>query len=447
MERTDIKRLKAWQHDPLRKPLLLLGARQIGKSWLLQEFGRTCFEHMVVVEFETNARAREIFEQDYDIPRILNALQLEARTPIIPGKTLVVLDEIQACPAALTALKYLCEKAPEVHVAAAGSLLGLEIHYGTGFPVGKVNMMNMYPLSFKEFLAAMEYGQLVEPLEARDWRMVNLFHDKYVELLRYYYYIGGMPGVVQTYLTTHDFKRVRDAQKDLLAGYRMDFSKHTTNTDASAIEKIWNAIPEQLSKENKKFVFSEAHPSLRARTAAAPMLWLLRSGLIHHNCRVKAPRIPLTAYQDGAFKVFLNDVGLLSALCNLDTRVLLEGSRLFGEYKGALTEQYVLQQLLTTGEDANAFYWAREKNEIDFLLTMPGGIVPLESKAELNLNSKSLHAYCQRFGCGLAVRTSMHTYQRNTVARNNATPYELVELPLYAVSEVYRECESVSETK
>lgn len=442
MKRTPLRQLQAWQTSPRRKPLLLLGARQVGKTWLLQDFGKSCFRHTAYVRFDTNARARRIFEEDYNIPRILNALQLETGTPLRAGETLLILDEIQACPAALTALKYLCEDAGELHVAAAGSLLGVEIHHGTGFPVGKVNTMHLYPMSFTEFLTAAGNELMAEALYARDWQLTNTFHEKFTEWLRYYYYIGGMPEVVSTFLETNDFSQVRQAQRELLHNYRLDFTKHMSTRQAADIARIWDAVPAQLSKENKKFIYTEAHPTLRSRTAAEPMLWLLRSGLIHHNNRVKVPQIPLSAYADGAFKVFLNDVGLLSAMCDLKTTVLLEQNRLFGEYKGALTEQYVLQQLLADCGQNDIFYWAEEKNEIDFLLSTERGLVPVEAKAERNLKAKSLHAYCNRFGNSLAVRTSMHTYERNTVTTPKGHTYELLELPLYAVSQLMKECET-----
>lgn len=440
MERARLKDLVAWKDSPYHKPLLLLGARQVGKTWLLREFGKACFQHVAYLRFDTDPRARHIFEQDFDIPRILESLQMATGVPIKAGETLVVLDEIQDCPAALTALKYLCEDARELHVAAAGSLLGLEIHYGTGFPVGKVNMMNLYPLSFTEFMHATGNGRFAEALDKRDWQMLNIFHSRYADMLRLYFYIGGMPAAVQRYLDTGEFRQVREVQRELLRAYRLDFSKHADAGVAALIEQIWDSIPEQIARENKKFVYSDAAPGLRARNAAAPMLWLLRSGLIHHNNRVKKPEMPLTAYRDGAFKAFLNDVGLLAALCNLDTRILLEHDRVFGEYKGALTEQYVQQQLLAEGHDDKTYYWARERNEIDFLLTTDRGIVPLEAKAGVNLNSKSLHVFCKRFGFKLAVRTSMHTYQRNTVTPTGGEPYEIIELPLYALSQLHAEC-------
>lgn len=420
--------------------MLLLGARQVGKTWLMKEFGKQCFEHIAYVRFDSDKRAHGIFEGDFDIQRILTALQLLVGSPIEAGKTLLILDEIQECPAALTSLKYFCEEVPELHIIAAGSLLGVEIHEGTGFPVGKVNQMLLYPMSFTEFLRGIGREKYADALQGRDWGVLNTFHETYAELLRQYYYIGGMPEVVDTYRQTQNFSMVREVQQELLDSYRRDFCKHVSPAVSTQIARIWQSLPAQLSRENKKFIFRDVHPDVRRRNASEPMQWLLHSGLIHHNRRVKEPRLPLSAYEDGVFKAFVLDVGLLGAMCGLPASLLLEKNRVFGEYKGALTEQYVLQQLLSELR-TEPYYWANEsaRSEVDFLLSGEHGIIPLEAKAEQNLRAKSLFLFCSRYAISQAVRTSMHPYERNTITLKNGQNCELLDLPLYALSQLWNE--------
>lgn len=440
MKRLALEQLTRWKNSSRRKPLLLLGARQVGKTWLMKEFGKLAFEHVAYVRFDSDKRAHGIFAGDFHLPRILNALQLLVGRPIEAGKTLLLLDEIQECPAALTALKYFCEEAQELHVIAAGSLLGVEVHEGTGFPVGKVNQMMLYPMSFTEFLRGVGQEHYADALQARDWALVNTFHDTYADWLRRYYYIGGMPEVVETYRQEENYTLVREVQNELLSSYRRDFSKHVPPAVSTRIAQIWKSLPAQLSRENKKFIYSEAHPDIRRRNAAEPMEWLLHSGLIHHNRRVKEPRIPLSAYEDGIFKAFLLDVGLLGAMCRLPAALLLEKNRVFGEYKGALTEQYVLQQLLAEF-GAEPYYWANEsaRSEVDFLLESEQGIIPLEAKAEQNLRAKSLFLFCAKYGIRQAVRTSMHTYERQEITLKNGQACDLLDLPLYALSQLRSE--------
>lgn len=440
MKRLALKKLSRWKESFRRKPLLLLGARQVGKTWLMKEFGRLCFEHVAYVRFDSDKRAHDIFAEDFNMQRILNALQLLVGSPIVAGKTLLLLDEIQECPAALTSLKYFCEEVPELHVIAAGSLLGVEVHEGTGFPVGKVNQMMLYPMSFTEFLRGIGKDTFADALQGRDWALINTFHDSYAELLRQYYYIGGMPEVVDTFRREQNFSLVREVQLELLTSYQRDFSKHVPPAVSTRIAQIWKSLPAQLSRENKKFLYSEAHPDIRRRNATEPMEWLLHSGLIHHSRRVKEPRMPLSAYEDGVFKAFVLDVGLLGALCRLPAALLLEKNKVFGEYKGALTEQYVLQQLLAEF-GAEPYYWANEtaRSEVDFLLESESGVIPLEAKAEQNLRAKSLFLFCAKYGVSRAVRTSMHTYERADIALKNGSPCELLDIPLYALSQLWAE--------
>ncbi len=440
MKRLALENLSRWKDSPRRKPLLLLGARQVGKTWLMKEFGKLYFEHVAYVRFDSDKRAHSIFAEDFNMQRILNALQLLVGSPIVAGKTLLLLDEIQDCPAALTSLKYFCEELPELHVIAAGSLLGVEVHEGTGFPVGKVNQMMLYPMSFTEFLRGIGQETYADALQGRDWALLNTFHDTYAGLLRQYYYIGGMPEVVETFRQTQNFSLSREVQQELLASYQRDFSKHVPLSVSTRIGQIWKSLPAQLSRENKKFIYSEAHPDIRRRNATEPMQWLLHSGLIHHNPRVKEPRIPLSAYEDGVFKAFVLDVGLLGAMCRLPAALLLEKNQVFGEYKGALTEQYVLQQLLAEF-GISPSYWANEtaRSEVDFLLESEQGIIPLEAKAEQNLRAKSLLLFCAKYGVPRAVRTSMHTYERNSVILKSGQSCELLDLPLYALSQLRAE--------
>ncbi|MBR4664587.1 MAG: ATP-binding protein, partial [Lentisphaeria bacterium] len=346
MKRFAIEKLIEWKKSPRRKPLLLLGARQVGKTWLMDEFGKTCFKNTAYIRFDKNPLMRTVFERDYNITRIILAIQVQSGFPIDPEETLIVLDEIQSCPAALTSLKYFCEDAREYHVIAAGSLLGVGDQYGTGFPVGKVDRMYLYPMTFCEFLNAVDNGQMLNLIKSRDWQMLKDFEDKFADFLRYYFFIGGMPEVVDTFIATKDFFQVRNVQKTLLADFRDDFGKHAPPDLKSMIEKIWDSIPAQLAKENKKFIYGDVHKGFGARELEPALRWLLDAGLITQVRRVSKPAMPLDSYADGAFKVFFLDVGLLAAKANLAATAIIDGNRIFQEFKGALTEQYVQQQLL-----------------------------------------------------------------------------------------------------
>ncbi len=449
MQRSAMKKLVEWQNSPRRKPLLLLGARQVGKTWLLKEFGKTCFRNTAYVRLDQNQQMRAVFERDYDISRILLSIQLQAGFAVVPGETLIILDEIQSCPAALTSLKYFCEEAPEYHVAAAGSLLGVGNQQGTGFPVGKVDRIYLYPMTFTEFLNATGNAPMLDLIRSRDWRMMRDFEDRFADLLRYYYFIGGMPEAVDTYVSTKDFKQVRSVQKTLLADFRDDFGKHAPPDQKPKIEKIWDSIPAQLARENKKFIYSDVQKGLGTRELEPSMRRLLDAGLITLVRRVSKPSLPLDSYEDGAFKVFFADVGLLAAKANLSATALIDGSRIFQEFKGALTEQYVQQQLLAESE-LHSFYWTSGKNraEVDFLIENENGIIPVEAKAEQNLQAKSLKAFCEKFRPPAAVRTSMHHYYRQTISyppsgdEKSPREYQLIDIPLFAVSEISGELDS-----
>lgn len=440
MKRWQTQKLEEWRQNPRRKPLLLLGARQVGKTWLMQEFGRLYYKNVVYVRFDQDAEMRQSFEKDFRIPRLLNDLHLHGGVEIIPGKTLIILDEIQECPSAITALKYFCEEARNHHIIAAGSLLGVTEHKGTGFPVGKVNRMYLGPLTFTEFLQASGQERFLTLLRSRDWDTIAIFQERLIEQLRYYYYIGGMPEAVSTYLETHNFNTVREVQMTLLADYQDDFSKHATPAETHLISQIWKSIPGQLSKEDKRFIQSEAIPGVKSDRLRGPYRWLQEAGLVNIIHRVTRPEMPLDAFSDSVFKMFFLDVGLLGARCNLSASTILKGNTIFGQYKGALTEQYVQQQL-TNELGLHPYYWSAERAqaEVDFLYENEKDIIPIEARAEQNLRAKSLQSFFRRYRRPLAVRTSMSPYQISTVSipatkDSAAGSYCLIDLPLYAIS-------------
>ena len=440
MKRWSIEKLKQWKASPNRKPLLLLGARQVGKTWLMKEFGAQCYRNIVYVRFDTDTTMKTVFEKDYRIPRILNDLKLYTGDNIIPGDTLIILDEIQECPSALTSLKYFCEEAREHHIIAAGSLLGVAEHRGTGFPVGKVNRMYLGPMSFTEFLEASGQGEFVKLIQSKDWDTMSRFQERLIEHLRYYYYVGGMPEVVSTFISTGSFKAAREVQLNLLADYQDDFSKHATPAESHLISQIWKAVPSQLAQENKRFIQNVAVPGVKSDRLRGPMRWLNDAGMVNIVQRVTRPEAPLDAFCDGAFKLFFLDIGLLGARCKLESAALLKGASFFGQFKGALTEQYVQQQI-TSELGSHPYYWSAEKAqaEVDFLFDAESEIVPLEVRAELNLRAKSLQSFYRRYRRPLAVRTSMSQYSANTVEipatkDSQAGSYRLIDLPLYAIS-------------
>ncbi|MBD5486395.1 MAG: ATP-binding protein, partial [Lachnospiraceae bacterium] len=346
MYREAIKQLELWKSEPNRKPLVLRGARQVGKTWLMKEFGNLYYENVAYVSMDENERMTEVFREAFDISRIVEMLEIEVGFKINPEKTLIIFDEIQEIPRALKSLKYFQEQAPEYHIIAAGSLLGIALHEGTSFPVGKVNFCDLYPLTFREFLLACGEEKLVEILDRNDWDTMQVFKTKYVDCLKYYYYVGGMPEAVLEFTTNRDVKRVRDIQNRLLYAYENDLSKHAPKEIVTRIRMLWNSIPTQLAKENKKFIYGLIREGARAREYEVAITWLMDVGLVYKINRVKKPDFPLRAYQDfSAFKLFIVDIGLLGAMSRLDAKIILEGNRLFEEFKGALTEQYVLQQL------------------------------------------------------------------------------------------------------
>ena len=432
MKRWCIRQLEEWKANPRKKPLLLLGARQVGKTWLMREFGRLHYKNVAYIRFDKDEYARHAFEQDYDISRLLQFVQLRAGVRIVPGETLILLDEIQECSAALTSLKYFCEEAPEQHIIAAGSLLGLEENIGTGFPVGKVDRVYMDPMSFTEFLDATGYDMYVDLLRSMDWQMIKTFHSKYEELLRYYYFVGGMPAAVAEYVSTSDMQSVRRIHQNLLHDYRTDFRKHASAAETHLITQVWDSLPEQLAREDKRFVHADVAQGAKATKLRGPIRWLDDAALVQPVYRVRTPELPLSAYKDGAFKMFFLDVGLLAAKCKLTPQIIVEHNNIFKQYKGALTEQYVQQQLRADCGIA-PYYWAAERAqaEVDFLLESGYTIVPLEAKAERNLRAKSLQSFCKRYHHPFAIRSSMCEFGINRIS--GSVSYTLADLPLYAL--------------
>jgi predicted AAA+ superfamily ATPase len=411
---------------------MIRGARQVGKTWLMREFGKAAFQGTVYINFDHNAPMKELFSSDMKIDRIVTGLELYAGQRIDAENTLLIFDEVQEVPQALTALKYFNETAPRYQIICAGSLLGVALHQGTSFPVGKVEFLDLYPLSFTEFLRAMGKDAYVELLEQGDFEMAATFRQAYTDLLKHYYYIGGMPEVVQDFADNRDFNGAREIQQRILAAYEQDFSKHAPNEIVPRVRMLWNSIPAQLTKENKKFIYGLIKEGARAKDYELAMLWLADCGLVHKVHRVTAPNLPLKAYEDmKAFKLFLVDVGLLSCMMRLRQDTLIAGNELFREFKGALTEQYVLQQFKTL-KGIETYYWTNEHGsaEVDFVIDDGSRIIPVEVKAEVNLQAKSLKTYCEKFRPETAIRTSMSNYKREDW---------LLNLPLWATETIRRE--------
>lgn len=429
MRRMALDFLKKWKNKANRKPLIIRGARQVGKTWLMKEFAKTEYENFAYINFEDNQQLKTLFLNDFDIPRILLAIQVATGVKVEPEKTLIIFDEIQEAERALTSLKYFRENAPEYAIVAAGSLLGIALHQNTSFPVGKVEFLDLYPLSFSEFLEALGEQALNDLLQAQDWVMIQTFKTKYIELLKQYYYVGGMPEVVFAYINNQDFTEVRQIQQQILDSYEQDFSKHAPTEIIPRIRMVWNAVPAQLSKENRKFIYSLIKQGARAKDFELALAWLIDCGLIHKINRVSKPALPLKAYEDiSAFKLYLLDIGLLGAMANLDVKTLLDGDLIFNEFKGALTEQYVLQQLVTAS-DISIYYWSSEKStgEIDLLIQYKNKIVPIEVKAAENLQAKSLRAFVEKNKPEIAIRTSMSDFREESWLTN---------FPLYAINKL-----------
>lgn len=429
MYRIAIEKLYQWKTSKRRKPLIIEGARQVGKTWLMKEFGEQAYENTIYINFDSNSRMAELFASDLDIERLIMGLELYSGRKINPENTLLIFDEVQEVPRALASLKYFYENAPQYHIVCAGSLLGIALHEGTSFPVGKVDFLKLYPLSFKEFLMAIDKERFAELLSRQDFDMVTSFKQTYIDALKYYYFVGGMPEVVQSFAENKDFNEARAIQKRILEAYEQDFSKHAPNELVPKIRMLWNSIPSQLAKENKKFVYGLVREGGRAKEYETAIMWLTDCGLVHKISRVNAAGIPLKAYEDlKAFKLFVLDIGLLGCMTGLRQRTLLDGNALFVEFKGALTEQYVCQQFKTI-DDLGIYYYTNDRGscEIDFIVDTGEQIIPVEVKAETNLKAKSLKTYREKFSPENSVRTSMADYKRENW---------LINLPLYAVDQI-----------
>lgn len=424
MEREAIGQLYEWKARPNRKPLIIRGARQVGKTWLMLEFAKKAYEKWIYVNFEDEEMLKHVFELDFDVPRILNALSLRFHTEI-DEQTLLIFDEIQAAPRGITSLKYFCEKAPEYHVITAGSLLGISMHGGDSFPVGKVDFLSLMPMSFPEFLRAAGQERLAKLLAECKWDSIVYVKDRIIQLLRTYYYVGGMPEAVKAYCDGLGYEEVRRIQSNILMTYENDFSKHAPANEVPRIRMVWHSVTSQLAKENRKFIYGVLRQGARAKEFEIAVEWLQDAGLVYRVNRTRSGEMPLSAFEDfGTFKLFMLDVGLMCAINRLSSDSILLGNDIFSTYRGAMTEQYVCQQL--TGSVDFIYYWSADnsRGEIDFLIQTGGRIVPIEVKAEENLKSKSLSAFVARYPSLHAVRLSMSDYREQEWMTN---------VPLYAV--------------
>lgn len=426
LERDAIQQLAKWKDSQERKPLLLNGARQVGKTWLLTELGNREFDNVAYVNLDGNKVMQEQFDQGYDLARILQIIQIQTKEVIHPHRTLIILDEIQEVPKALTSLKYFAEQRPDLAIAAAGSLLGITMHSGTGFPVGKVDMLDLFPLTFPEYLSAIQENGLRQLIEGGDLPLLSSFAQTLEHHLKNYYFVGGMPEVVRRFAANGNYEEARKRQQVILDSYKLDFSKHLRDYETENILAVWESIPRHLSQENKRFIFGQVQEGARGSQYRSSLTWLKQAGLALNVPRVAKPDIPLRSYADSRiFKMFLVDVGLLGAMAGLQATTILEGNRMFEEFKGALTEQYVCQQLTASGLDP--FYWKASKGqaEIDFLVQTQGEVVAIEVKAEENLRAKSLRTFQESYPATKAVRFSMSGYRKQDWLTN---------VPLYAIN-------------
>ncbi|MCL2881836.1 MAG: ATP-binding protein [Coriobacteriia bacterium] len=426
MERQLMSKLVDWKSSRRKKPIILNGARQVGKTWLLKEFGARYFDNVAYVNFDNNKAMNLLFEEGYDSARLLTGLQAEAHERIVEGKTLIIFDEIQECPKALTSLKYFRENAPGQMIAAAGSLLGLAVHQGTGYPVGNVTTLDLYPLNFREFLDATDNQSLREIIDAADAAAVSAFSSKIISLLRQYYFVGGMPEAVLAFAESGVLDDARSIQNQILFDYRRDITKHLTVSETEYALAIWDSIPAHLGQENKKFIFGHIKEGARAKNYHSGITWLTEAGLAACVRRVSKPGAPLSAYVDeSAFKLFALDVGLLGAMAGLCMSSVISGNQVFEEFKGALTEQFVCQQLISDCE-LRPFYWSAEnsRGEIDFLVQDEDRIYPIEVKAAENLHSKSLRAFNEKYKGMNPRRFSLSGYRNESWMHN---------IPLFAI--------------
>lgn len=431
MKREILIQLSAWQKNDRRKPLLLMGARQVGKTYVLKEFAKTAYQNSVYINFEDTPDLKLIFEKNLNPETILKFLAIATEQEIVPGATLIILDEIQECPHALNSLKYFCETANEYHVCAAGSLLGVKLAHTKGFPVGKVNFLHLYPLSFSEFLIAIKAIQLqsfiidinkIEPLS-------EFFHEKLLDYFKTYLYVGGMPEAIVEYVSSGNFSKVREIQKELLQAYNLDFAKHAPRNQIMKINQVWQSIPSQLGKENKKFIFSKVAKGARTKDFAEAIQWLIEAGLMLKVSQISTPKVPLDAYTDpDCFKGYSLDVGLLGAMANISAKALIQENQLLQEFRGSLVENYVAQELACN--QYGLYYWVSEgKAEIDFILQSENTIYPLEVKSGTTNKKKSLRVYADKYSPHLLIRTSPMNLKKDDIIFN---------CPLYLIGQLNR---------
>ena len=431
MKRFAYESLVAWSRKPdgKRKPLLMEGARQVGKTWLARELGRNEFKSYIELNFEKQTALRSLFELDFDISRILLAISAFSGKTVTAGETLIFFDEIQWAPRGLLSLKYFFAEHPEYHIIAAGSLLGVIDHQGDSFPVGKVDYLNVFPMNYSEFLLACGKEKFYDILKSNDWSLINVMFEQFERALRNYYYVGGMPEAVQTFVDCGDYSKVRTVQRALIKSYKRDFSKHPPKDIVPRMHMVWDSIPGHLSKENKKFVYSAVRPGGRAKDFETAIQWLVDAGVAYKQTRVTAGESPLNGFEDEqAFRLFLVDIGLLGAMCGLNRRTLIDGSEFYKQYKGAMTEQYVMQELKASGyEELNIHYWSPDvgEAELDFVIETNGHIAPIEAKAEQNLKAKSLKIFSKKYNPQLTFRTSLSPYFKG----DNVT-----DIPLFALT-------------
>lgn len=411
MKRKIYKQLLKWKENKDRKPLMLLGARQVGKTWIMQHFGKKEYKNVAYINCDDEPRMKQLFELDYNIDRILITIQAITGVRITPAATLIIMDEIQEVPRGLHSLKYFCEKAPEYHIMVAGSLLGVTLGKGESFPVGKVDMLTMYPMDYEEYLDATGNENWIELLHSKDWGLIDIMKPKMTELLRQYYFVGGMPGVVSKFIENTDLQQVRTLQRDILEAYRRDISKHTSAAESTRIREVLDSLPSQLARENKKFIYGAVRKGSRAKDFELAIQWLVDAGIVYKVNRNKEPKMPLKFYEDrDAFKLFLLDCGLLACMTDASAGQMLIGDNAFTEFKGAFTEQYVLQQLLAVG--LKPYYWSNTKtpSEIDFIIQDSQRVIPVEVKAEENVRARSLAQFIKDNPELKGLRISMKGY-------------------------------------
>lgn len=433
MYRNVIEDLRKWKDSVYRKPLILAGARQVGKTYILRKFGEEEFTNVAYINCDDNEMAKDLFAQDYDMQRIILAIGALTRQEIVAGKTLIILDEIQEVKRGLSALKYFCENAPQYHVVVAGSLLGISMHRGESFPVGKVDVLHIYPMTYDEFLLAKGRKQMVDILKSKDWATVKLLRNEYIKFLREYYFVGGMPEAVRMFIETNDAMKVRTVHENILFTYQKDISKHVPTSESNRINMVWHSMPSQLVKENKKFIYGVAKPGGRAKDFEVAIQWLMDAGLVYKAERVTEPKMPLKFYVDiASFKLFLLDCGLLGAMSETAPEVLLVAENGMEEAKGAFTENYVMCQLVATQRNSVFYHTTDAKLEIDFLIQHGTDIIPIEAKAEENLRSKSLSTFVAAHPQLHGLRFSMSDYREQDWMTN---------VPLYAVSTLWTQDE------